>query len=120
MNDFEIIKLDICDKVLIIIQTSESPFDYIKEITKNLKLINFNGTVIIDELLHSGNNNDRFICAEFVNGNFIHESFDFLCVPKKDPLRNYISNYLKNDSEYLELSGLTSAQRNLIENDYMI
>lgn len=120
MKDFDIIKLDMDNKILVLICTSESPFSYIKEIANKLREIHFNGTVIIDELLHSGNNEERFIRCIYKDGEFLNESFGFINVPKQSGLRKYICDYLRSDFEYLNLSSLSSVQIKLIKKDCVI
>lgn len=120
MKNFEIINLAVSNRILVLIYTSESPFSYIKEIANSLEEISFDGTVIIDELLHSGNNDERFIGCIYKDGEFLNESFSFINVPKQNSLRKYICDYLRNDNEYLSLSGLSSVQKKLIEKDCVI
>ena len=120
MKNFEIINLAVPNRILVLIYTSESPFSYIKEIANSLEEIGFNGTVIIDELLHSGNNDERFIECIYKDGEFSNESFSFINVPKQNHLHKYICDYLRNDYEYLSLSGLSSVQKKLIEKDCVI
>lgn len=120
MKDYSIIRLEQQNTLLILICTCESPFTYLMEIKQELDSIGYSGIVIFDELLHSGNNEERFISCMFERGNFQNDSFKFILVPKQASLRRYMSLYLKNDSEYLRSSGLTSAQINLIEKECVI
>ena len=119
MENFYMIETD--DRNIIILMcTCESPFDYLQEITKELNKISFTGTVIIDELLHSGNSEERFINGYFENGDFSKESFHFLSVPRQSNLRKYMCMYLREDHEYLYSSGLTLSQIRLIERNCVI
>ncbi len=120
MENFSIIRLNTNNKILILIKTCESPFEYIKEISDELSEMRFDGTVIIDELLHSGNNFERFITCKFQNDEFQNDSFSFYEVPKQNILRKYICDYLKMHYEFLDSSGLSSPQINLIKNDCII
>ena len=62
MNNFEIIKLNnVEDNILIVMKTSEPPFDFLSEMEEALRNIQYLGYVTIDELLHSGNTEERFI-----------------------------------------------------------
>ena len=57
MNNFDIVKLDNKEiKILVIMKTSDSPFDFVNELQQQLRTIDFSGLFVIDELLHSGNN----------------------------------------------------------------
>lgn len=120
MKAYNIIWLEQQNTLLILICTCESPFTYLPEIKYELDKIGFSGTIIFDELLHSGNNEERFISCTFEGGNFQNDSFKFTLVPKQAALRKYMSLYLKNDSEYLHSSGLTSSQIKLIEKECVI
>ena len=54
MNNFEIIKLNnVEDNILIVMKTSEPPFDFLSEMEEALRNIQYLGYVTIDELLHS-------------------------------------------------------------------
>ena len=62
MNDFNIIDIENEEfNILILMMTCDSPFDYITEIAEQLNNKQFKGSVIIDEMLHSGNSDERFI-----------------------------------------------------------
>ena len=91
MNNFEIIKLNnVEDNILIVMKTSEPPFDFLSEMEEALRNIQYLGYVTIDELLHSGNTEERFIQGffngnSFENGKFkddvtMNEMIEF-CVP---------------------------------------
>jgi len=59
VNDFENLRIDNEEyNMLIIMKTYEAPLKYLDEMTKLLREQHFHGVVIIDELMHSGNNND--------------------------------------------------------------
>ena len=120
MKNFGIVKLTQQNQVLVLIYDCESPFCYLPEIAAELKTSNFNGTVIFDELLHSGNTKERFISGSFENGSFQKESFQFIPIKKQDTIRMPMCRYLKNDLDYLHSSGLTSSQIKLIEKDCVI
>lgn len=115
MKDYTILKIEQNNIVMVVIHTCESPFDYLQEIADDLRKIGYSGTVVFDELLHSGNNDERFINSIFENGEFMEKSFQFLVVKKQDTLRRYLCDYLQNEQEYLQTSGLTTAQIKLIE-----
>lgn len=120
MKKYDIITLEKQNAVLVMILDCESPFCYLKEICKELEHSNYMGTVIFDELLHSGNNEERFIKCRFAQGEFIADSFQFYDVPKQDVLRKYMDDYLRKDREGLRLSGLNSHQIGLLEKGCII
>lgn len=115
MNDFEIINLEETElKILIIMKTCDSPFDYMDELQEQLRMIKFSGTFMIDELLHSGNNDERFISGFFDGDSFDNSKFKFENITKKNPIRNYVCQYLQVNLDVLEYSGLTEIQQKLI------
>ncbi|MCD8119182.1 MAG: type II toxin-antitoxin system RnlB family antitoxin [Lachnospiraceae bacterium] len=119
MKEYDIINLEDSKMLLIIIRTCESPFDYLSEITADLQNINYSGKIIFDELLHSGNNDERFISC-FFDHEFQTESFQFMTVKKQSPLRSFLCEYLQKEKDYLPFSGLTSYQQKLIEKNCVI
>ena len=76
MNNFEITFLKE-ENILIFMKTSEAPFDFLGEMEMALTDIHYRGSVVIDELLHSGNNDERFIIGYFDGGRFKDEEFHF-------------------------------------------
>lgn len=120
MKDYDIVKLEDQNAILVIMHTCDSPFDYLPEIAWELKKLNYSGVVIFDELLHSGNNEERFINCVFNEEDFITESFQFFPVNKQAVLRKYMCDYLRKDIEYLQSSSLSSAQIKLIEKECVI
>ena len=115
MKNFDIIMLEKLNIVLVLILDCESPFDHLQEIVEELKRNKYEGTVVFDELLHSGNNDERFIICNFADRNFVTDSFQFYSVPKQHMIRGYMNAYLKRNSESLRVSGLGSHQIGLIE-----
>ena len=108
------------DTILVLIYTCESPFDYLTDLVAELKQVKYIGTVIFDCLLHSGNNEERFISCEFDGNEFIRSTFKFLTVKKQDELRRPTCVYLRNDRDFLYSSGLTTTQIKLIEKECVI
>ena len=119
MNEFDIIALKE-KNILIVMKTSEPPFDFIREMEAALTDIQYLGNVVIDEFLHSGNNDERFIAGYFNGQQFESEKFDFKIVAKKSELREPACRYLRNDKEFLRLTGLTNQQQKLIETGCVI
>ena len=49
MNNFDIVNLDYKDiKILIVMKTSDSPFDFVNELQEKLKMIGFSGLFVIE------------------------------------------------------------------------
>ncbi len=121
MADFDIVNLDDKEiKILIVMKTSDSPFDFVDELQRQLKIIGFSGTFVIDELLHSGNNEERFISGFFDGDSFDDSKFRFKDIEKKNMIRSYICEYLKSDLEILNYSSLTDKQQKLISHGCII
>ena len=121
MDSFDIISInDDNQNLLVVMKTSDPPFDYLSEIEDSLKKIHYIGAVMIDELLHSGNTEERFIQGYFNGNQFDYERFAFELVSKKSKLREPICLYLFKDRESLEYSTLTTKQQKLIEHGYII
>ena len=100
--------------LLILMKNSDSPFSHLKNKEINLKSKSFSGNVIIDEMLHSGNNDKRFILARFKDGKFLNASFRYLSLDKQNKLRNYMCNFLRKEIVLLRKSLLLERQRNSI------
>ena len=121
MNEFDFIFLEKKENtILILMKTSESPLDYINEMEVALENISFFGNVVIDELLHSGNNDERFIAGYFNGRKFDGEQFKYEVVSKKSHLREPACDFLRRDRELLRLTGLTLKQQKLIEQGCII
>jgi hypothetical protein len=99
----------------IIIETiCEPPTSLIDKIGDELKKRNISGEILIDSLLYSGNSNERFIKANFVDGEFDKGSFSFIRVPRGSIERKISSEYLRNKVDLLWSSCLTEMQKKLI------
>lgn len=121
MNNFDIVNLDNKEiKLLVIMKTSDSPFDFVNELQEQLRTIAFSGLFVIDELLHSGNNDERFISGFFDGNSFDNSKFKFKYIDKKSIIRSYMCNYLKSDLEVLNYSSLTDKQQKLISHGCVI
>lgn len=121
MDNFKIISLNETEiKILIVMKTCDSPFDFVSEIQEQLQVIHFSGVFVIDELLHSGNNEERFISGFFDGKAFDNSKFKYVNIGKKSPVRNYVCEYLQSDLEVLKYSSLTEKQQKLISHGCII
>ena len=91
---------------LIIICTPHSPYDYIGDISKNLDAAK-QGTILVDQILHVGNTEKRFMTFQF-NGNEINNG-DFVSVKKDSKIRKLTCDFL-NDTGLVDTPSLTSIQ----------
>lgn len=117
MNNFDIIILneEKENSALVVMKTSEPPFDFLTEMEDSLRKLEYVGIVVIDELLHSGNSEERFIQGFFNGNNFEKGKFEFLAVAKKSKLRVYMCDFLRKDDEFLKFSCLTVKQQKLVQ-----
>ena len=114
MKKYNIIKLDNDMEYinLVIMCSANSPFDYIEEIKCDLVKCDAKGIVIIDQILHVGNTNKRFISMKYENGDF-EINHDFANISKGSSLRKISCNSLK-ENKLIDYSILTSIQKRMI------
>lgn len=121
MNDFEIFKVEEQDiKLVIVMKTSEPPFDYESDIQEYLRNMGFVGTFLIDQLLHSGNNEERFIRGFFDGKIFDKEEFCFEPIARRSKLRDFACQYLRSDLDVLNCSCLSEIQQKLISHGCVV
>lgn len=120
MKSYNIITLEKEKMALVLILDCESPFVYLQEIAQELNHRKYAGIIVFDELLHSGNSEERFIICRFEQGKFEMNSFQFYDVPKQDSLRGYMDSYMRQNLEELRASGLTSYQIKLLEKGCLV
>lgn len=115
MKMYEIVKLDNSEySNLVIMCNANSPMDYLSSIYKDLKDKNAEGKIIIDEILHVGNNNKRFISFEFNNKLSLEDiKINFVNIKKDNNLRKVTCEYLR-ENDLLEYSILSSIQKRMI------
>ncbi len=101
---------------LIIICTPYSPYDYIGDISKNLDAAK-QGTILVDQILHVGNTEKRFMTFQF-NGNEINNG-DFVSVKKDSKIRKLTCDFL-NDTGLVDTPTLTSIQSRMIKKGIVI
>jgi len=96
---------------LIIICTSHSPYDYIDDISKKLDTTK-SGTILIDQILHVGNTEKRFMAFPFNEGQI--KNGDFVNIKKNSEIRKLTCNFL-NDTGLVDNPILTSIQSRMIK-----
>lgn len=119
MKNYNIINLDNNEQYTfyVFISSSNSPLTFLRNIFEDLSNYNQDGNILIDQILHVGNNEKRFISIDY-SRNSITESIDepdlkFVNIPKNDKFRKLSCQLLKN-SELLEYSILSSIQKRMI------
>jgi hypothetical protein len=115
MSNFSILELS--DKkydLLVIMKTYEAPFGFLDQIAKELTDRRFVGTILVDELLHSGNNDERFIRAFFDGEKFDKSAFMFESIDRRNEIRKISCETLRNELDIIDYSILNNAQKCLI------
>jgi hypothetical protein len=115
MSNFEILEMnDEKYSMLVVMKTYEAPFLFLDEIAEILKEQQFRGAILIDELMHSGNNEERFIKGFFDGENFDNNEFSFEVIDRRSEVRKYSCELLKKDPDIIDYSILNEAQKSLI------
>ena len=116
MDEYAIIKTNAEDySRMVICLSSESLLEYIKKIEQTLAEDNFDGKVLIDQLLITGNGTNRFMSVSFSHG-----KFDMKTAQTVNPSEHYrkaTAEWLHNNYRYAENSILTAEQKQKIKNN---
>lgn len=97
----------------IISLTYESILDYIEDIEKKLSIEKNKILILIDQLLTTGNNKNRFISCEYQNGKI--KLYTAKNVDCSNDIRKISSQVLKDNYELIENSILTKNQKQCIK-----
>ncbi len=116
MKDYEIVSINNDEYDAIIYSESQiAPFEYINNIEKDLKNLNFKiKRVLFDMILCRGNNLDRFIKCDFDGESLVKSTMEVIRINKKDSLRKISTEYLSKQKDKVENSILTSIQKKMI------
>ena len=114
MNEYKIIKTNVEDyDRFVLCLTFESPLTYVKEIECSLSGAEKDETILIDQLLVTGDGANRFMSCLFKNG-----KLDFRTAHAVTPAEYYREKtveFLHDNYCYVENSILTEAQRQKIK-----
>ncbi|SCL88148.1 type II toxin-antitoxin system RnlB family antitoxin [Sporanaerobacter sp. PP17-6a] len=99
---------------LIISLTYENIFKELEKIEKELTDNHINGMVVFDNLLKTGNNEERFISAFFNGTKFDRNSFKFTKISRVNSVRQLSCSSLRNYKENIEMSILNKFQKDLL------
>ena len=102
---------------LVILCNASSPYDHINDILQELKNKG-SSKVLIDQMLHVGNNEKRFLTFCFDGQNSVSEKA-FVRIKKDSPLRRTSCEFFKNN-EIMENSILSSIQKRMIKKGLVI
>lgn len=93
--------------------TFESIMNYISEIESSPEMVTSSGKVLIDQLLVTGDGDNRFISCSFINGK-LDMSTAMTVIPDRR-FRNITIERLHDNYVYVEHSILTEHQRDCIK-----
>lgn len=120
MRDFAIrsISINPSNKVFILCLSHQSIATYLDEITKHPLIALKTGSILIDQLLVTGNNNNRFVECHFHNGIINFGSMRHV-IPTQEEKQLSLT-LLQMNYQYLHNSILTDEQRYRIKNNHPI
>lgn len=103
-------------KYVIFSVSTDSPLFLLDEIKENIFLEN-GQTILFDQLLQTGDTENRFLSIKFLNGKFDLSTIQHIDKKKIDvSLYRFISEYLRNEPLLLRYSILLEEQKNCIMN----
>lgn len=102
---------------LILCLTFESLLSYIKKIEDVLTEGNVEGKILIDQLLVTGDNSNRFVSCFFSKGKLSFETAQI--VKPAEHYRRKAVEWLHNNYSYVENSILTEEQRQKIKDNML-
>lgn len=121
MKNYIIKEINKDDAKYLVFGTSvESPLYYLEEIKQEIQC--FNGErIIIDQLLQTGNGENRFIVLSYTNGDFDLNSIHISSNKNTcSCIKSFGCDFLRNHLSILEYSILLSEQKEAIINGYNI
>lgn len=119
MNNFFIKNIDVDSyDIFLLLLSSDSLFDELDFIENAINTIKNSGKIIIDQLLLTGNNKNRFITCDFECGKLKLDTCHIVSPPIV--LREITTKWLQSNFKYVENSILTYNQRNQIKNGLTI
>lgn len=115
MSKFNVIELDrdLYD-TCIIVQTHESLHELKNELSPLIDKLHSNKRVLFDTLFHVGNAKDRFIEFEINNGHLDWETAKIANITKQDSIRSLVVNSIKENTDLINNSILSSIQKKMI------
>lgn len=115
MNKFYVTELisDTKFNSLLLLTNSDAPLTPVSDIEKAISKLD-NGRILIDQILHSGNTDERFISLDVEGGKVNQSSIAFYQVPKGNNIRD-VSRKILCDYNLIEFSILSSIQKKMLE-----
>ncbi|BES64791.1 hypothetical protein SANA_12300 [Gottschalkiaceae bacterium SANA] len=100
-------------KVLITMRNSEAPLQYFRSIERELSELDVSGEVLLDQMLHVGNTEERFISMIIKGKNIDESSLRFVRLKKSSEYRQLTCKLLKEE-RLVENSILSKIQKKMI------
>lgn len=97
---------------LVIICDANSPYEYMNLIYNELKEMKVNGKILIDQILHVGNTEKRFISFNYTGSDTEKLSYEYV---SKDSICRKISCKFLKDENLIDSSILSSIQKRMIK-----
>ncbi len=98
--------------MLLLLANSDAPLTLLNEIENTgLKLKSIR--ILIDQILHCGNTDERFIALELIDGKLVESSICFVNIDKCSKIRE-ISSRLLCDNNLVESSILSTIQKRML------
>lgn len=117
MKNFIIVNLNNFKFQCIVIANSyKNPLEDLEDIETSLKNKKYKGHIIFDLLACLGDSSNRFITCYFDGNNFDLVTFEETKIEKSDKIRSISRDNLTSQKEILDLTILTSVQKNLLNN----
>lgn len=116
MKMYDVIKLDNSEyNGLVIMCNANPPANYLLEVWEELREKNIVGKVLIDEILHVGNTNKRFL-SFYIDDNLMLEDITpcFEDIKKGNNLRKISCEYLRKN-DLIKYSILSSVQKRMMD-----
>ncbi|MNW61741.1 hypothetical protein D3C74_398260 [compost metagenome] len=98
---------------LLILTNSDSPLNPISEIEKITSKFK-NSRILIDQILHCGNTDERYISLEIADGKVNKSSICFFTISKGDIIREE-SRKILCDNNLIEFSILSNIQKKMLK-----
>jgi len=99
---------------LVVSLTYRNILNELDNIEEELKLNKISGMIVIDNLLKSGNNEERFIEAFFDGRKFDRKSFKFVEISRNNSVRKLSCSLLKHQEGINEVFALNKFQKDLL------
>lgn len=102
---------------VVVLCSDKSLHNYLEEVARELRFNMQRGKILIDEIMHVGNTDKRFVEFEYINGELLHGQF--VHIGKDSIYRKVTCDFLK-DNPIMEGSIITSIQYRMINSGIII